>query len=95
MKSSFVCGVGGGTLILAAGLALGSAPVVSAAGAEVDLDVVTKVVTAYQDLLDSHWTDSNCSLSSCVNASSSVLHHLGIRSLSGGRVWGFLEEGPG
>ena len=34
----------GGTLILAAGLALGSAPVVSAAGAEVDLDVVTKVV---------------------------------------------------
>ena len=46
MKSKLRLWRGGGTLILAAGLALGSAPVVSAAGAEVDLDVVTKVVTA-------------------------------------------------
>ena len=53
MKAKLRLWRGGGTLILVAGLALGSAPVVSAAGAEVDLDVVTKVVTAYQDLLDS------------------------------------------
>ena len=79
---------GGGTLILAAGLALGSAPVVSAAGAEVDLDVVTKVVTAYQDLLDSHWTDSNCSLSSCVNASSSVFASSGDKKSQRGSSFG-------
>lgn len=78
----------GGTLILAAGLALGSAPVVSAAGAEVDLDVVTKVVTAYQDLLDSHWTDSNCSLSSCVNASSSVFASSGDKKSQRGSSFG-------
>lgn len=80
--------MGGGTLILAAGLALGSAPVVSAAGAEVDLDVVTKVVTAYQDLLDSHWTDSNCSLSSCVNASSSVFASSGDKKSQRGSSFG-------
>jgi hypothetical protein len=80
--------VGGGTLILAAGLALGSAPVVSAAGAEVDLDVVTKVVTAYQDLVDSHWTDSNCSLSSCVNASSSVFASSGDKKSQRGSSFG-------
>ena len=80
--------MGGGTLILAAGLALGSAPVVSAAGAEVDLDVVTKVVTAYQDLLDSHWTDSNCSLSSCANASSSVFASSGDKKSQRGSSFG-------
>ena len=76
----------GGTLILAASLALGSAPVVSAA--EVDLDVVTKVVTAYQDLLDSHWTDSNCSLSSCANASSSVFASSGDKKSQRGSSFG-------
>jgi len=86
VEASFVAW--GGTLILAAGLALGSAPVVSAAGAEVDLDVVTKVVTAYQDLLDSHWTDSNCSLSSCVNASSSVFASSGDKKSQRGSSFG-------
>ena len=88
MKSKLRLWRGGGTLILAAGLALGSAPVVSAAGAEVDLDVVTKVVTAYQDLLDSHWTDSNCSLSSCVNASSSVFASSGDKKSQRGSSFG-------
>lgn len=88
MKSKLCLWRGGGTLILAAGLALGSAPVVSAAGAEVDLDVVTKVVTAYQDLLDSHWTDSNCSLSSCVNASSSVFASSGDKKSQRGSSFG-------
>ena len=88
MKAKLRLWRGGGTLILAAGLALGSAPVVSAAGAEVDLDVVTKVVTAYQDLLDSHWTDSNCSLSSCVNASSSVFASSGDKKSQRGSSFG-------
>ena len=88
MKSKLRLWRGGGTLILAAGLTLGSAPVVSAAGAEVDLDVVTKVVTAYQDLLDSHWTDSNCSLSSCVNASSSVFASSGDKKSQRGSSFG-------
>ena len=88
MKTKLRLWRGGGTLILAAGLALGSAPVVSAAGAEVDLDVVTKVVTAYQDLLDSHWTDSNCSLSSCVNASSSVFASSGDKKSQRGSSFG-------
>ena len=86
MKSKLRLWRGGGTLILAAGLALGSAPVVSAA--EVDLDVVTKVVTAYQDLLDSHWTDSNCSLSSCANASSSVFASSGDKKSQRGSSFG-------
>ena len=88
MKAKLRLWRGGGTLILVAGLALGSAPVVSAAGAEVDLDVVTKVVTAYQDLLDSHWTDSNCSLSSCVNASSSVFASSGDKKSQRGSSFG-------
>jgi len=49
---------------------------------------VTKVVTAYQDLLDSHWTDSNCSLSSCVNASSSVFASSGDKKSQRGSSFG-------
>ncbi|MDO4632167.1 MAG: hypothetical protein Q4A82_07795, partial [Corynebacterium sp.] len=60
----------------------------SAAGAKVDLDVVTKVVTAYQQLLDSHWTDTGCSLSNCVNASSSVFASSGSNGSQRGSSFG-------
>lgn len=82
----------GGALILTACLAFGGAtPVASAV--EVDLDVVTKVVSAYQDLLDTHWTDVNCSFSSCVNASSSVFASSGDNGSQRGSSFGGSSKG--